>query len=467
MKTLLAGILTAFLISSATSALADENKPTIYIASDSTAQTYKQSIYYPEIGWGQVFGDLFTDEVVVDNRATGGRSTKRYYDEGRLDKILEVIKPGDYLFVQFGINDGDTRKEDRYISVEDYKKLLKEEYIGEVQKRGAIPILLTASASASWDEENGQFSYSRTKYANATREVAQETGCRMIDINKVMTDTYNTMDKDEVLSGYLICEPLESAQNPAGTDDRTHFKEKGARRVASLIAEQIPVCVPELAQYLKGDESFTDISGHRYEADIRNALENGLINCSGDCKFDPDREVTRGEFLKMAMDAAGIPGHGLRAGECLEATADDPYCYCLQGALDKGLIPLEMTGVVIEPKLMQLSEATEEKEAVTKKIMSYRCGFKSDIPITGEEMAVIAMNCLSYAADNRNKELAFVTDKIDISNSGIPIAYLNKVRQAFFYGLINESESGSFSPKGSVTRAQAIAVANRMAELLR
>ena len=60
-----------------------------------------------------------------------------------------------------------------------------------------------------------------------------------------------------------------------------------------------------------------------------------------------------------------------------------------------------------------------------------------------------------------------VTDNIGISNDGIRIAYLNRVRQAFFYGLISDSESGEFVPKGTVTRAQALVVANRMAQKLK
>ena len=60
----------------------------------------------------------------------------------------------------------------------------------------------------------------------------------------------------------FVCEPLESKAYPSGTNDTTHMKAKGAKRVAKLIADAIPENVPELAKYLRGDETFTDIQGH-------------------------------------------------------------------------------------------------------------------------------------------------------------------------------------------------------------
>ena len=76
------------------------------------------------------------------------------------------------------------------------------------------------------------------------------------------------MSKNRVLSGYFVCEPLESKAYPSGTNDTTHMKAKGAKRVAKLIADAIPENVPELAKYLKGDETFTDIQGHWAEKDV-------------------------------------------------------------------------------------------------------------------------------------------------------------------------------------------------------
>lgn len=468
MKRIIAVILMAGLLATAAiTALAEEdNKQKIYVLGESTAQTYKQSTDFPQYGWGQVLGDYFTDDVVVENRAVGGMSTKRYDNSGRLDQVLEVLKPGDYLFIQFGINDDARNVPEKYTPVEEYKRLLTERYIGEAEKRGAIPVLMTPSAGAVWDEKKNMFSYTRLQYGAATCELAAELGCKFIDINKIMTDKYNTMDKGEVLSGFMMCEPLESIKYIAGKEDHTHFKEKGARLVAQLIAESIPECVPELAKYLKGDEVFTDISGHPYEEDIKKAQANKLIRGNGNGIFEPDAEITRAEFLKMAMDSAGILGHGYRAGECLDALKSNWYCHYLQGALDRGMIPLEMTKNSVEPTVKVVAEATEKKEAETVNIMSYKCGFRGDTLITQEEMAVIAMGCLRSAAVRLNKTPVPVTDDSGITDKGITPAYLNDVKSAYAYGLINEAEGSSFGPQNKLTRGQATAVINRMAEKL-
>ena len=192
-------------------------------------------------------------------------------------------------------------------------------------------MLMTANAAAWWDEENNCFMESRKDYADPTREIAEETGCKFIDENKIVTDAWNSMSKNRVLSGYFICEPLESKAYPSGTNDTTHMKAKGAKRVAKLIADAIPENVPELAEYLKGDETFTDIQGHWAEDVIKTLAENDKVSGVGDGKFNPDGTVTRAEFLKMAMDSLGIVGHAYRDGECLDATNDDWYCYYLQG----------------------------------------------------------------------------------------------------------------------------------------
>lgn len=446
-------------------------KTTIYIAGDSTAQTYNYTSAYPQTGWGQMFDGYFTDDVTVVNRSIAGRSAKSFNNDGRLDAILTEMHPGDYVFIQFGINDGAVDKPERYISVEDYKTLITEKYIGEVEKRGGIPVLMTASAAAWWDEENNNFMESRQDYADPTREIAEETGCAFIDANRIMTDAWNSMDKDEVLSGYFICEPLESKAYPTGTNDTTHMKSAGAKRVAGLIADAIPECVPELAQYLKGEETFTDIDGHWAEEEINALSYKGLIEGDGSGKFNPDGTVTRAEFLKMAMDAAGIVGHAYREGECLDATNDDWYCYYLQGALDKDLIPLAMIGGSNIKTTKVLSEATEDKEAVTIDINVYQSGsFNGNNPITREEMAVIAMNCLSYAMKNASKPIAFVPFQSDgkgFIDDDIYEEYVNTIEAAYSYGLVNGMGDGTFEPKETLTRAQAAAVVNRLANLLK
>ncbi|MBQ3426865.1 MAG: S-layer homology domain-containing protein [Clostridia bacterium] len=445
---------------------AAENKPTIYIAGDSTAQTYKDKIDGPQRGWGQVFGDFFTDEINVVNRAIGGRSTIRYIKEGRLEQIHQDIKPGDYLFVQFGINDATIDTPEKYIDVPGYKALLRDEYIGKTEQLGATPILMTPSAGCYYDEKEGRFRESRIEYANATRDLAAEIGCKFIDINRIMTQTYNTMDKDEVISGYLLCEPLESVRAPEGKNDYSHFKEKGARLVAKLITEAIPECVPELSRYIKRGDVFHDIQGHWAEQEIKYALEKGFIQDDRSGAFRPDAEVTRGEFLKMVMIAAEIPTHGFRPKECLEAEDDEKYRYYIQGALDRGLIPVEMTNSIIKPVTKTLVEADGENEAVTLEMMSYTCGFRADWVITREEMAAIAINCL-LCAENKLGERSTYLFVRTFKDTDISPWCESYVEEAASHDLITGDKDGYFYPQQPLTRVQAVVIANRISRQIK
>ena len=381
------------------------------------------------------------------------------------------MHPGDYVFIQFGINDGDVNKPERYISVEDYTALIKDKYLAEVEKRGGTPVLMTASAASWWDEEAGNFMESRADYADPTRAIAEETGCLFIDANRLETDMWNAMDKQDVFDGYYICEPLESKAYPTGTDDHTHLKAKGAKRMAKIIADAIPESVPELSKYLKEDVVFTDIKDHWAEDYITLAQLNGMVDGQGDGKFNPDANVTRAEFLKMAMDAAGIVGHAYREGECLDAANEDWYCYYLQGALDKDIVPEVMIdGVKSEKVTKTLAEAKDDKEAVTADVTVYTGKYSGSAPITREEMAAIAVSCLSYAAKNADGEIELKT----IANEGaftdadeIKDAYKNAVDAAVSYGVISGMGDGTFAPKANLTRAQATVVITKLAELLK
>lgn len=95
-----------------------ETKTTIYLAGDSTVKTYKDDQYIG--GWGQFLNLFVDDNVDVINCAEGGRSSRSFINEGRLydienntyfkgNSIGDSIKEGDYLFIQFGHNDDDTK----------------------------------------------------------------------------------------------------------------------------------------------------------------------------------------------------------------------------------------------------------------------------------------------------------------------------------------------------------------------
>src|SRR5258708_37330245 len=91
----------------------------VYLAGDSTMAN-KEVIAYPETGWGMPFAFFFDRSVTVDNRAKNGRSTRTFISEGLWQSILDSLKPGDYVFIQFGHNDEVKEKVDRYTTPDEY-----------------------------------------------------------------------------------------------------------------------------------------------------------------------------------------------------------------------------------------------------------------------------------------------------------------------------------------------------------
>ena len=81
-----------------------KNGVTLYLIGDSTMAD-KPIIENPERGWGQMLPMFIDSEVTVRNHARNGRSTKSFIDEGRWDKVLNELKAGDHVLIQFGHND--------------------------------------------------------------------------------------------------------------------------------------------------------------------------------------------------------------------------------------------------------------------------------------------------------------------------------------------------------------------------
>ncbi|MDE5563950.1 MAG: RICIN domain-containing protein [Oscillospiraceae bacterium] len=216
----------------------EPSKTTIYIAGDSTVQSYRAS-YAPQQGWGYYLGEHFSDNVTVSNHAIAGRSSKSFYDNGRLQTILDAIQPGDYLMVQFAINDSAASNAERHAPVcgnvdnptEGSYEWYMTQYIKGAQEKGATPILVTTVIGLG-AYANNTFNNSYGNYCNACKQLAAKYNCPCIDLNTLMVNHYNTVGYDTAYTYHMI-----SAGN--GSTDKTHFTETGASVVAGLVADAV------------------------------------------------------------------------------------------------------------------------------------------------------------------------------------------------------------------------------------
>lgn len=200
--------------------------PTIFLASDSTVRTYPKSASLQQ-GWGQRLGEFLTENVKIENRALGGRAIVQFYTESRsFPQIMKDIKPGDYVFIAFGINDrGDVPDQNVF---RDY--LTK--YISETRAKQGIPVIVTPTPRQQ--HENGVFTNAFTKYCESDFIVGEATGTPVIDLQSKGLKFFTQIGPDRVKSEMMI--------------DALHYKQLGAYHMARLVAEGLSETTLPLAK---------------------------------------------------------------------------------------------------------------------------------------------------------------------------------------------------------------------------
>ena len=254
------------------SAAVEDKTTTIFIIGDSTAAKKDLSTGSPERGWGMALQCYFDSAYIrVDNHAVNGRSSKSFIDEGRWDKVLSAMKPGDYVIIQFGHNDEKPAVE-RHTdpgSTFDYN-LAK--FVRETRERGGIPILMnpvvrrnfaqkplkndddeklrnTTFADGSKLVEGDSLIDTHGLYRVAPRDVARRMNCHFIDANQITHDLEQSLGVEGSKKLHMWYKPGEEPSLPQGRQDNTHYNIYGAQVVAKLLAEALIEEIPVLSKY--------------------------------------------------------------------------------------------------------------------------------------------------------------------------------------------------------------------------
>lgn len=221
----------------------------IYLVGDSTMCLYDES-RFPQEGWGMPFAHFFDASVEIENHAKGGRSTKSFLDENRWQPIVDSLKTGDYVFIQFGHNDSANSKghPNRYASPEDYKRNMAK-YISETNSKNANIVLITPVTQREYDP-TGELIKSHNAYCNAVIELGKTYNVPVIDLNAKSHELVKKMGSEFSRNLYMVFEPGELPRFPNGFKDNTHFSEFGARKMAELVLQGIREQKLKLADYI-------------------------------------------------------------------------------------------------------------------------------------------------------------------------------------------------------------------------
>jgi len=212
-----------------------DSRPTLYIIGDSTVKNGKGKGDGNLWGWGSFLdGSFDTTRIAVRNYALGGRSSRTFITEGHWDSILTRLKPGDYVIMQFGHNDGapldDTARARGTIkgtgeeTKDIYNPILKKpetvysygwymrKYVNDAKAKGAIPVICSPIPRNIFVD--GKVVRS-TDYGKWARDIAVETGTYFVDLNTLLADEYDQLGPDKVKEFF--------------PGDHTHTNEAGAR----------------------------------------------------------------------------------------------------------------------------------------------------------------------------------------------------------------------------------------------
>jgi lysophospholipase L1-like esterase len=249
----------------------DPNLPTIFIVGDSTARNGA------DLGWGDHFAHYFdTTKVNVANRAIAGRSARSYMNEGAWDRVLAELKPGDYVLLQWGHNDGGgpltpdfrARGEGKGIGEESvdipvtmpYKGgpyagkttetvhtygWYNRRYIAETRVKGATPILLTVTVRDIWTPgPDGKLHIEHDMgYRDYDVQIAAADKVPLVDMAAVQADKFEMLGPDTTRLLFPI--------------DHTHTSAVGAEMNAASMVTALKNASSPLVQYLAPEKAPT------------------------------------------------------------------------------------------------------------------------------------------------------------------------------------------------------------------
>ena len=292
---------------------------TIFIIGDSTAANKDLSKGKLERGWGMALQCYFDDNILVDNHAVNGRSSLSFINEGRWDKVLEKMKPGDYVIIQFGHND-EKAPLDRHTdpgSTFDYN-LAK--YVRETREHGGIPVLMNCVVRRNFfvkAPENDDDEKLRTStfidgakmvegdtlidthglYRIAPRDVAKRMNVHFVDANQITHDLEQGLGTEASKKLHMWYLPDTEPTEPKGKQDNTHYNIYGAHVVAKLLADALCEEIPVLKAYRCEADITVDKLGRGEYFDLNEAIAAAQASS----KAETTIQILGGEWEKPQL----------------------------------------------------------------------------------------------------------------------------------------------------------------------
>ena len=198
---------------------------TLFLLGDSTVCDQPQE---PWNSWGQMLPRFFKPGIAIANHAQSGESIRSSLSANRFDKVLAEMRPGDWLFLQYGHND---MKDKATNALATYKANLKM-IVTRTREKGGTPVLVT-----SMERKTGIEHDTLAGYPDTVRQVAKEENVALIDLHALSKALYRSLGSD-----------LDKA-----FQDGTHHNSYGSYELARCVVLGIHQARLPIARLLQDD----------------------------------------------------------------------------------------------------------------------------------------------------------------------------------------------------------------------
>lgn len=230
----------------------DTVSTTLYLCGNSTVVDQGKE---PWASWGQMIPRWFNDSLCVANYGESGLTASSFMAQLRLDKILSMMRKGDYVVCEFGHNDEKEKGPGRGAWYH-YSVALKT-FVDRVREKGGNVIFCTPTQRRFFNSD-GTLRNTHGDFPEAMKAVAQREQVQLIDLNADTKTLFEAMGVDGS-KHLLVHYPMGSFPwQVKDFADNTHFNPFGAYEVAKLVVMGLKALDSPLVSYLRFD--WTDFS---------------------------------------------------------------------------------------------------------------------------------------------------------------------------------------------------------------
>ena len=245
---------------------------TLHFAGDSTLDDHGYSrggrIHAPYSSWGTQLQKSMKTGCRVLNYARSGDSTKSFAAAGRWKTLIDGVRPGDFVAIQFGHNDQkrstEFYREKRWADPKGLFREIVRGWVKDVRDKGATPILLSPICRATFDKEGTRLvdeahrsdGVCLRSYRDAMRELSEELECDFVDMNTLTHDLMERLGREASHKFFVVSTKVVRGKDGESAQDVTHPIQTGAAAFAKLFLDDVRARGLAVAQLFK-DRDFS------------------------------------------------------------------------------------------------------------------------------------------------------------------------------------------------------------------